>query len=59
MKYNFDEIVNRRGTYSLKWDGGERIKKNGITERYDAELVTIIYSGHGFTNTATGNRCFT
>ncbi len=27
MKYNFDEIVNRRGTYSLKWDGGEFTKK--------------------------------
>lgn len=23
MKYNFDEIINRRGTYSFKWDIGE------------------------------------
>ncbi len=41
MKYNFDEIVNRRGTYSLKWDGGEKIKKNGITERYDADSLPL------------------
>ncbi len=31
MKYNFDEIVNRRGTYSFKWDGGDTIKKMGLT----------------------------
>ena len=41
MKYNFDEIVNRRGTYSLKWDGGEVIKEMGITERYDEETLPL------------------
>ncbi|TQR21642.1 MalY/PatB family protein [Psychrobacillus vulpis] len=41
MKYNFDEIVNRRGTYSLKWDGGELIKEIGITERYDEETLPL------------------
>ena len=43
MKYNFDEIVNRRGTYSMKWDGGEFLKKIGLTERYDEETITVIY----------------
>jgi cystathionine beta-lyase len=41
MKYNFDEIVNRRGTYSLKWDGGDMIKEFGITERYDEETIPL------------------
>jgi cysteine-S-conjugate beta-lyase len=41
MKYNFDEIVNRRGTYSVKWDGGELIKKMGLTKRYDEETIPL------------------
>src|SRR4051794_27583803 len=42
MKYNFDEIVNRRGTYSIKWDGGELIKQIGLTERYDEETILFL-----------------
>ncbi|ETI68345.1 MalY/PatB family protein [Neobacillus vireti] len=41
MKYNFDEVINRRGTYSLKWDGGELIKEIGITERYDEDSIPL------------------
>ncbi|EKN71642.1 aminotransferase [Neobacillus bataviensis LMG 21833] len=41
MKYNFDEVVNRRGTYSLKWDGGKLIKEMGITERYDEQSLPL------------------
>ena len=41
MKYNFDEIVNRRGTYSFKWDGGDTIKKMGLTTRYDEETIPL------------------
>lgn len=41
MKYNFDEIVNRRGTYSVKWDGGKLIKAMGLTERYDEETIPL------------------
>lgn len=41
MKYNFDEIVNRRGTYSVKWDGGEAIKASGMAERYDEETLPL------------------
>jgi cystathionine beta-lyase len=48
MIYNFDEIVNRRGTYSLKWDGGERIKKSGITERYDADSLPLFTADMDF-----------
>ncbi|WP_456279298.1 MalY/PatB family protein [Bacillus sp. AK128] len=41
MKYNFDEVVDRRGTYSVKWDGGELIKEMGMTERYDQETIPL------------------
>lgn len=41
MKYNFNEIVNRRNTYSLKWDGGDLIKQLGFTERYDDETIPL------------------
>lgn len=41
MKYNFDEMVNRRNTYSLKWDGGDLIKQVGLTERYDNETIPL------------------
>ncbi|MDQ0200205.1 MalY/PatB family protein [Neobacillus ginsengisoli] len=41
MKYNFDEIVNRRGTYSVKWDGGQLIKNMGLTDRYDDETIPL------------------
>ncbi|KYG59353.1 MalY/PatB family protein [Planococcus maritimus] len=41
MNYNFDEAVERRGTYSLKWDGAELIKQFGITDRYDEETIPL------------------
>lgn len=41
MKYNFDEPVNRRGTYSLKWDGGDFIRKAGLSDRYDEDTLPL------------------
>ncbi|KAA9028422.1 MalY/PatB family protein [Niallia endozanthoxylica] len=41
MKYNFDEIVNRNGTYSVKWDGGELLKAMGLTDRFDEETLPL------------------
>lgn len=41
MNYNFDEMINRRGTYSLKWDGEELIKQFGLTERYDEDTIPL------------------
>ncbi|WP_438361957.1 MalY/PatB family protein [Niallia circulans] len=38
---NFDEVVNRRNTYSIKWDGGKIIKEMGLTERYDEETIPL------------------
>jgi cystathionine beta-lyase len=41
LKYNFDTMVNRRGTYSLKWDGEKFIKGSGLTSRYDEETIPL------------------
>ncbi|MBT2583953.1 MalY/PatB family protein [Planococcus sp. ISL-109] len=41
MHYNFDEAVERRGTYSLKWDGAELIKQFGITDRFDEDTIPL------------------
>ena len=32
MKYDFDEIVNRRGTNSVKWD---EVKEEGVRKNYE------------------------
>jgi len=48
MKYNFDEIINRRGTDSVKWDAGELLKKFGITERYDEETIPMFVADMDF-----------
>ncbi|NSL50954.1 MalY/PatB family protein [Calidifontibacillus erzurumensis] len=48
MKYNFDEIINRRNTYSMKWDGGDFIKRIGITERYDENTLPLFTADMDF-----------
>ena len=42
MKYNFDEIVNRRNTYSMKWDGGDLLKQIGLADQYDEETIKLM-----------------
>jgi cysteine-S-conjugate beta-lyase len=41
LKYNFDEIIDRRGTFSLKWDYAEFLKTYGITERFDEDTIPV------------------
>lgn len=41
MKYNFDEIVNRRNTHSVKWDSGELLKNWGITDHFDEKTLPL------------------
>lgn len=38
-KYNFDEIINRRGTRSTKWDAGKIMVGAGMTERFDEDTI--------------------
>lgn len=48
MIYNFDEEVDRRGTYSAKWDGVPLLKYVGITERGDADTLPLFTADMDF-----------
>ncbi len=48
MQYNFDEIINRRGTHSVKWDAGEVLKKFGITDRFDKDTIPMFVADMDF-----------
>jgi cystathionine beta-lyase len=41
VKYNFDEPINRKGTYSFKWNGGDIVKSLGMTERFDEDTIPL------------------
>lgn len=48
MKYNFDEIVNRRNTNSVKWDFGDELKALGLTERFDEDTLPLFTADMDF-----------
>ncbi len=41
MKYNFDEIINRRDTGSIKWDFGELLVEMGYAEKFDENTLPL------------------
>lgn len=41
MKFNFDEIIPRRNTYSSKWDARQSIIDYGLTDRYDDDTIPL------------------
>ena len=48
MTYNFDEVINRRNTNCMKWDGGELLKEMGITDRFDADTISAFTADMDF-----------
>ena len=48
MKYNFDEIIERKGTNSVKWEAGEILKQAGYTERYDNDTIPLFVADMDF-----------
>jgi cystathionine beta-lyase len=48
MKYDFDNIINRKGTNSIKWDAGDLLKKFGITERFDDDSISLFVADMDF-----------
>ena len=48
MKYNFDKIIERKGTNSLKWEAGDLLKKFGITERFDDDTISLFVADMDF-----------
>ena len=41
MKYDFDEVIDRHGTFSMKWDCPSFHVMLGLTERFDADTIPI------------------
>lgn len=41
MKYNFDEVIDRRGTYSIKWDSGVQLIRKGLAVRADEDTIPL------------------
>lgn len=41
MKYDFDEVIDRHGTYSMKWDCRELHVMLGITPRFDLDTIPV------------------
>ncbi len=48
MQYDFDEIIDRKGTYSLKWDCPDFLKTAGLTERFDAGTIPLFTADMDF-----------
>jgi cystathionine beta-lyase len=46
--YNFDELINRRGTNSIKWEAGELLRKFGITQRFDRDSIPLFVADMDF-----------
>ena len=47
-KYNFDEKINRIGTYSSKWDARQKLIDYGLTERYDDDTIPLFVADMDF-----------
>lgn len=41
MNYNFDEIIERRGTNTFKWDSLELMKEWGITDHFNENTISL------------------
>ena len=48
MIYNFDTIISRKGTHSIKWEAGDLLKEFGITERFDEETISLFVADMDF-----------
>ena len=48
MKYNFDEIIDRHGTHSVKWEAGDLLKEFGLTQRFDEETIPLFVADMDF-----------
>lgn len=48
MKYNFDEIIDRRNSSSMKWNGGTMLKNMGVMENYNEDTLPIFVADMDF-----------
>lgn len=47
-KYNFDQIINRRGTRSTKWDMGDVLIEYRMAERFDEDTISAFTADMDF-----------
>ena len=48
MKYDFEQVIDRHGTDSSKWDCGAELLKKGYTTRYDKETIPLFNADMDF-----------
>lgn len=48
MKYDFDEKVERRGSFSTKWDCRQLLQEMGVTERFDDSTIPVFTADMDF-----------
>lgn len=48
MKYNFDEVINRHNTNSMKWDCGEMIQEMGLMDNFNEDTIAIFTADMDF-----------
>lgn len=48
MKYNFDEVIDRRGTTSLKWNAKDLLKSMGITDTFNEDTISAFTADMDF-----------
>lgn len=41
MIFDFDEVIDRRGTNSMKWDTGPRYMGRLVTDRFDKDTISL------------------
>ena len=47
MKYNFDELINRKNTHSIKWSG-DFLLSHGIAKRFDEKTIPLFTADMDF-----------
>ena len=48
MRYDFDRLIDRRGTNTIKWDSGALLRQFGITERFDEDTISLFVADMDF-----------
>jgi len=46
--YDFDQVQDRKGTNSIKWEAGALLKTFGITERFDEDTISLFVADMDF-----------
>jgi cystathionine beta-lyase len=48
LKYDFDKVIDRTGTNSIKWEGKKFLKKHGISQPIDEKTIPLFLADMDF-----------